>query len=61
MLLGNDAADSGDFQVAIRLAHELGRPVVTGMQTVTVSDGTARLHGDGPDGPRPTSCRCPPW
>ena len=50
MLLGNDAADSGDFQVGIRLAHELGRPVVTGMQTVTVSDGTARLQGDGPEG-----------
>ena len=50
VLLGNDAADSGDFQVGIRLAHELGRPVVTGMQTVTVSDGTARLQGDGPEG-----------
>ena len=34
VLLGNDAADSGDFQVGIRLAHELARPVVTGMQTV---------------------------
>ena len=50
VLLGNDAADSGDFQVGIRLAHELSRPVVTGMQTVTVADGTARLQGDGPDG-----------
>ena len=26
VLLGNDAADSGDFQVGIRLAYELGRP-----------------------------------
>jgi electron transfer flavoprotein beta subunit len=50
VLLGNDAADSGDFQVGIRLAHELGRPVVTGMQEVAVADGTARLLGDGPDG-----------
>lgn len=50
VLLGNDAADSGDFQVGIRLAHELARPVVTGMQTATVTDGTVRLQGDGPEG-----------
>jgi electron transfer flavoprotein beta subunit len=50
VLLGNDAADSGDFQVGIRLAHELDRPVVTGMQTVVVGDEGARLQGDGPEG-----------
>lgn len=50
VLLGNDAADSGDFQVGIRLAHELDRPVVTGMQNISVADGTAQLHGDGPEG-----------
>ena len=50
VLLGNDAADSGDFQVGIRVAHELARPVVTGMQTVSVDAGVARLQGDGPDG-----------
>ena len=33
VLLGNDAADSGDFQVGIRLAYELGRPVVNGVST----------------------------
>jgi electron transfer flavoprotein beta subunit len=50
VLLGNDAADSGDFQVGIRLAHELSRPVVTGMQTVAEHDGVVRLQGDGPEG-----------
>jgi electron transfer flavoprotein beta subunit len=50
VLLGNDAADSGDFQVGVRLAHELGRPVVTGARTATVADGTAHLQVDGPDG-----------
>ena len=50
VLLGNDAADSGDYQVAIRLAAALGRPVVTGMQRIAVAEGTARLRGDGPDG-----------
>jgi electron transfer flavoprotein beta subunit len=38
VLLGNDAADSGDFQVGIRLAYELGRPVVNGAATVAVED-----------------------
>jgi electron transfer flavoprotein beta subunit len=52
ILLGNDAADSGDFQVGIRLAYELGRPVVNGAKVVSVAgDGqsvTARV--EGPDG-----------
>jgi electron transfer flavoprotein beta subunit len=54
ILLGNDAADSGDFQVGIRLAYELGRPVVNGAKVVSVADAgdglsvTARV--EGPDG-----------
>src|SRR4051794_1194891 len=50
VLLGNDAADSGDFQVGIRLAYELGRPVVNGVTTVSVSDGELTADGDGPEG-----------
>ncbi len=50
VLLGNDAADSGDFQVPIRLADALGRPVVTGMKTVEIRDGVVRCTGDGPLG-----------
>jgi electron transfer flavoprotein beta subunit len=50
VLLGNDAADSGDFQVGIRLAYELGRPVVNGVTTVSVADGMVTASGDGPDG-----------
>lgn len=50
ILLGNDAADTGDFQVGIRLAHELGRPVVNGVKTVEVEDGVVIARGDGPDG-----------
>ena len=37
ILLGNDAADTGDFQVGIRLAYALGRPVVAGVSTVEVA------------------------
>jgi electron transfer flavoprotein beta subunit len=50
VLLGNDAADSGDFQVGIRLAYELGWPVVNGVATVTLDDGTVVASGDGPEG-----------
>jgi electron transfer flavoprotein beta subunit len=50
VLLGNDAADSGDFQVGIRLAHDLSRPVVTGIKTIEVNGGRATLKGDGPEG-----------
>ncbi|WP_377640968.1 electron transfer flavoprotein subunit beta/FixA family protein [Oryzobacter terrae] len=50
VLLGNDAADTGDFQVGVRLAYALDRPVVAGIQTVSVADGRAELRGEGPDG-----------
>lgn len=50
ILLGNDAADTGDFQVGIRLAHELGRPVINGIRTVEVAAATAVARGDSLDG-----------
>lgn len=50
VLLGNDAADTGDFQVGIRLAYALDRPVVVGMQQISVSGDAAELSGEGPDG-----------
>ena len=50
VLLGNDAADSGDFQVPIRLAYALGRPIVTGASLVEVADGVLVAHVDGPEG-----------
>lgn len=50
ILLGNDAADTGDFQVPVRLAYALDRPVVTGVSVVTVDGETATARADGPDG-----------
>jgi electron transfer flavoprotein beta subunit len=50
VLLGNDAADSGDFQVGIRLAYELRRPVVNGAKVVSVADGEVTARVEGPDG-----------
>ena len=62
VLLGNDAADSGDFQVGIRLAYELGWPVVNGVDTRR-RPRTARSSpaGTAPRVTRPTASRCPPW
>jgi electron transfer flavoprotein beta subunit len=50
VLVGNDAADTGDFQVGVRLGYALGWPVLTGISTVEVSDGSLTARGDGPEG-----------
>jgi electron transfer flavoprotein beta subunit len=50
ILLGNDAADTGDFQVGVRLAYLLGRPVVTGVRSLSLLGGTVSAVADGPDG-----------
>jgi electron transfer flavoprotein beta subunit len=39
ILFGNEAADTGDFQVGIRVAVALDRPVVTGIKGLDVRDG----------------------
>ncbi len=49
MLFGNEAADTGDYQVGIRVAHALGLPCVTGVKALQVEGGvaTARREADG--------------
>jgi electron transfer flavoprotein beta subunit len=49
VLVGNDAADTGDFQVGVRLGYALGRPVLTGISTCAVDGGTVTAEGAGPD------------
>jgi electron transfer flavoprotein beta subunit len=39
LLFGNEAADTGDYQVGVRVAHELGLPCVTGIKGITIDDG----------------------
>jgi len=41
VLLGNEAADTGDYQVGVRLAHLLGWPVTTGIKALDVGGGDA--------------------
>jgi electron transfer flavoprotein beta subunit len=50
VLLGNDAADTGDFQVPVRLAYALERPVLTGISVCEVQGDRVLARGDGPDG-----------
>jgi electron transfer flavoprotein beta subunit len=50
ILLGNDAADTGDFQVGIRLAYALGHPVVAGVSTIEVVGDRVVARADGADG-----------
>ena len=41
ILVGNESADSGGFQVGIRVAVALDRPVVTGIKALSVDGGVA--------------------
>jgi len=44
VIFGNESADSGGFQVGIRVAQALGRPVVTGLKGLSIEDGRARCE-----------------
>jgi electron transfer flavoprotein beta subunit len=44
IVFGNESADSGNYQVGIRVAHALRRPVVTGLKGLSVEDGRARCE-----------------
>jgi electron transfer flavoprotein beta subunit len=50
IVFGNESADSGNFQVGIRVAHALGRPVVTGLKGLSVENGHARCEQEVPGG-----------
>jgi electron transfer flavoprotein beta subunit len=44
VFFGNESADSGGFQVGIRVAHALARPVATGLKSVSVGNATIRCE-----------------
>ncbi len=49
ILFGNESADAGGFQVGVRVAHALGRPIVNGIKGIDTAEGavTARREIDG--------------
>jgi electron transfer flavoprotein beta subunit len=50
VFFGNESADAGNYQIGIRVAHALGRPVATGLKAVHVSAGTVRCEQEVPGG-----------
>ena len=50
LLFGNEAADSGDYQVGVRVAHALGLPCVTGIKRITIDDGRLTAHREAGGG-----------
>ena len=50
ILVGNDAADTGDFQVGVRLGYALERPVLTGINTAEIHGSSVQARGAGPQG-----------
>jgi electron transfer flavoprotein beta subunit len=50
ILAGNESADSGGYQVAIRLAVALDRPFVGGVKALEVADGAVTARRQAPVG-----------
>ncbi len=50
VFFGNESADSGGFQVGIRVAHALGRPIATGLKGVSIDGATVRCEQEVPAG-----------
>ena len=51
IVFGNESADSGGFQVGVRVAHALGRPIVNGIKGIEIDEAAgiveARREIDG--------------
>jgi electron transfer flavoprotein beta subunit len=50
IFFGNESADSGGYQVGLRVARVLGRPAVTGLKGVKVEGGSVRCEQDAEGG-----------
>jgi len=50
IVFGNESADSGGYQVGIRVAHALGRPIATGLKGLSVEAGRVRCEQEVPGG-----------
>ena len=50
IVFGNESADAGNYQVGIRVAYALGRPVATGLKGLSVDGGRARCEQEVPGG-----------
>ena len=48
LLFGNEAADTGDYQVGIRVANAIGLPCVAGVKGLEIQNGTAVARREVP-------------
>ena len=44
ILFGNESADSGGFQVGVRVSYSLGRPIVNGIKGIEIDGSTVRAR-----------------
>jgi electron transfer flavoprotein beta subunit len=44
VLFGNESADAGNYQVGVRVAYALSRPVATGLKGVSIEGATVRCE-----------------
>lgn len=50
ILFGNESADAGNYQVGIRVARALERPVINGIKGIDLDGGAARARRQTPSG-----------
>ncbi len=50
ILFGNESADAGNYQVGIRIAHALDRPIVAGVKGIEIGDGRVEARRQTDDG-----------
>jgi len=50
VLFGNESADSGNFQIGVRVAHALGRPIVNGIKGIDVEGDSLRARREAEAG-----------
>ena len=50
MLFGNESADSGGYQVGIRVARLLDRPIISGIKRIELDDESVVAHREIPSG-----------
>lgn len=50
LLFGNESADAGQYQIGVRVANALGRPVIGGVKGIELGADSVRLRREATDG-----------
>ena len=50
ILFGNESADAGNFQVGVRVAHALGRPIVNGIKGIDINGDSLKARRESDAG-----------